>query len=144
MDFESTASAIPPPGPGTATAYPAFRRGNLLRKPLVVLNLKDCLVKSATEAGHGEPIPSSLRVPASSLLDLLSEHDIDAVRVSNRELAEVIGAIRWLLEHLSPPCPDLTIVRVNIANPVEQMDPRSGRTLATFRQVDRDIVPPDD
>src|SRR6266516_6293164 len=77
------------------------------------------------------------------LVDVLTEHDIDTVGVPNLELADLVGPIRRLVEHVSASIPDLSIVRVNFTYPLEQMDASRG-TLATSRQMDRRVVSPDD
>ena len=59
-------------------------------------------------------------------MNFLTEHDIDSVGIPYLELPDLVGAIRRLVDHVSPSIPDLPKVRVHVTYPLKKMDARGG------------------
>src|SRR5687767_12650030 len=72
---------------------------------------------------------------SSFVVDILTEHDSDAIDVSQPELANAIRLVRWRRGDLGAAIKELPVVRVDVLHPLEQVD--SLRNSLISYEVDR-------
>ena len=70
----------------------------------------------------------------------MADHENNAVRIANREIAHVIRPIRRFGNHLGPSLDDFSMVSIDIPNPLEKVN--AGRAAVTLHEMDRRVVAP--
>src|SRR5204863_3162055 len=75
-------------------------------------------------------------------LDVLAEHDGDAVDTAHAALADSVRLVGWRRRDRGATTDDFSVVGVNIPDPLEQVD--TMWTAVVFHEVNRGIVAPHD